>query len=277
MTTLYYENSKGQIIDFMTFPFRLMSYDGDSYELEYELTESSLGSKINKFKRTLQKKSMTLLIKSDTIEQRRIDMDTFFEITNYDVDNLTPGKLWKNNQYMECYFMAVDNEALSSNSMLLKKTIVIVSENPTWITESKFEYAIASESVGGIDFPFDYAHDYATTVRNDRVINNHYVPIDFVMRIYGACDNPYVYIAGHLYQVNVTLYDNDYLEIDSKKGTIINHKSNGTTINCFNMRNKQSSVFEKIPIGNNFVTWSGQFSFDIILRIERSEPKWSLS
>jgi hypothetical protein len=52
-------------------------------------------------------------------------------------------------------------------------------------------------------------------------------------------------------------------------------RNDGTTVNHFNDRNKASYIFEKIPPGNNAITWPGGFGFDVILMEERSEPKWT--
>ena len=73
------------------------------------------------------------------------------------------------------------------------------------------------------------------------------------MRIFGPCVNPEVTIAGHLYNVNVSIGDGEYLEIDSRQDrrnlAIILHGIYGTEDNCFGKRNVDSSPFKKIPPG----------------------------
>ena len=69
--------------------------------------------------------------------------------------------------------------------------------------------------------------------------------------------------------------EGEYLTIDSTTKKIFLTKNDGTIINQFNNRNRDSYIFEKIPAGSNVVTWNGDFAFDVILLEERSEPKWT--
>jgi len=51
--------------------------------------------------------------------------------------------------------------------------------------------------------------------------------------------------------------------------------SDGSTENCFNLRNRDSYIFEKIPAGVLTIASSANFKFDVVLLEERSEPKWA--
>jgi hypothetical protein len=125
-----------------------------------------------------------------------------------------------------------------------------------------------------LDYPFDYAFDYFPDVGVKTLINQHFIDSNFRMVIYGACSNPAVYVAGHLYQVNSEVEAGEYLTIDSVTKKIYLTAKDGTTTNQFKLRNKESYIFKKIPSGNSMVSWSGDFGVDIILLEERSEPKW---
>ena len=96
------------------------------------------------------------------------------------------------------------------------------------------------------------------------------------MVIYGPAVNPSVSIANHPYQVNITIEKGELLEIDSTKGTVYQITSKGQKISRFNERQKEPSVFEKIPPGGSLISWNGDFDLDVILYEERSEPRWSL-
>jgi phage-related protein len=95
------------------------------------------------------------------------------------------------------------------------------------------------------------------------------------MIINGACVDPAIYIGDHLYQVYCTVNEGEYLTIDSTSKTIILTANDGTQTNVFNSRNKDSYIFEKVKSGKNDVSWSGTFTFEIIILEERSEPKWT--
>ena len=87
--------------------------------------------------------------------------------------------------------------------------------------------------------------------------------------------NPKIHIAGHTYEVNCEIGADEYLTIDSLDKTIVLKKNDGTTVNCFNLRNRDSYIFQTIPQGKNVVLWDNSFGFDVILFEERSEPKWT--
>jgi phage-related protein len=122
-----------------------------------------------------------------------------------------------------------------------------------------------------MDYPIDYFSDMATKP----VTNGGFVASNFRLVIYGQCVNPAVSIADHTYQVNCTVGANEYLTIDSSAKKVFLTAQDGTITNMFNNRNRDSYVFEKIPTGQNVVSWNGGFGFDIILLEERSEPKWT--
>ena len=84
-----------------------------------------------------------------------------------------------------------------------------------------------------------------------------------------------VYIAGHAYTVNCDAETGEYITIDSVAKTITKTAKDGTITNIFNLRGRESYIFEKIPTGEISVSWDGDFDIDIILLEERSEPKWT--
>ena len=156
--------------------------------------------------------------------------------------------------------------------------LTLTSDFPYWVKESTTGFRPGGgtgEGVGiGLDFPYDYAYDFYSTMASTLLFNGGFVPTNFRMIIYGACSNPSINISGHVYQVNCDVLDGEYLTIDSTTKKIQLVKYDGTVVNKFNERSKQSYVFEKIPTGANTVTWTGSYGFDIILMEERSEPKW---
>ena len=143
--------------------------------------------------------------------------------------------------------------------------------------ETSFSFANIGEGgeVGGknLDFTHDLPYDFYS--KTGTFNNTGFVGTNFRMNIFGQCSNPSVYVSGHLYQVNCEVDTNEYLTIDSLSKKIYLTANDGTTTNVFNLRNRDSYIFEKIPPGNNSVLIDGGFGVDIILTEERSEPKWT--
>jgi phage-related protein len=94
------------------------------------------------------------------------------------------------------------------------------------------------------------------------------------MIIFGPCSAPTVYVSGHAYTVNCDAELGEYITIDSVEKTVTKTAIDGTTTNVFNLRGRESYIFEKIGAGANTVVWDGGYGVDIILMEERSEPKW---
>ena len=105
---------------------------------------------------------------------------------------------------------------------------------------------------------------------------DHYAPCEFLMIIFGPVADPRIVINGHPYQVYDTLLENEYMQIDSRKNTVIKYMANGTRQNLYDLRAKMESVFEPITPGNIAVNWPGSYGFDLTLYLERSEPRWKV-
>ena len=95
--------------------------------------------------------------------------------------------------------------------------------------------------------------------------NTGFVASNFRLIINGPCSNPVVYVGEHAYQVHCNVGAGEYLMIDSSGKTIELVSSTGAKTNVFNSRNKDSYIFEKIPVGKNPVSWDGDFNCEIIL------------
>jgi phage-related protein len=156
-------------------------------------------------------------------------------------------------------------------------TLTLTSDFPYWVKEETFGFRKVDEGGSGgqdLDFNFDHPFDYHSGMSRNELNNTGFVGTNFRMIIYGACTNPAVYVSGHLYQVNCEVGSGEHLTIDSVAKKVYLTGSDGTVTNVFNLRNRDSYIFEKIPSGQNTVAWEGDFGIDIILLEERSEPKW---
>ena len=99
------------------------------------------------------------------------------------------------------------------------------------------------------------------------------------MRIFGAAIKPYIIIGNNTYSVDVTVPEGARLEINSRTQTVEIIDDLGRVTNVYNARKlgrkgSGSYIFEKIPVGYSVISWSNNFSFDLVLLEERSVPKW---
>jgi phage-related protein len=186
------------------------------------------------------------------------------------------GKIIIGNYYLRCFVTGSAKSGYSYSKGYMTLKLTVQTDFPEWVKETTTAFNTnAGNASEFLDFLFDYPHDYTNELSSGSINNTSFVPSAFRITVYGFVTNPTLYINGHEYSVNVEVGTGEYLTIDSVKKTIILTKSNGEQVNCFNLRNKDSYIFEKIPEGDHVVTTSESFSFDITLLEERGEPKWT--
>lgn len=251
---------------------KMFVQDCDLYNFAWSV--NSKNEKISGFKRGITYKPIILIIKGNT-EQECIELrNRLFDVMEKDTLAVKPGKLFVGDYYLKCFSVESKKDEYLREQGFLKLTLKIVTDSPFWVKETTTTFGFGSGIEGtNLDFNRDFPSDYTSNLLDTRLNNTSFFESNFIMRIYGACDNPAVVIAGHEYSVAVSIAANEYLMIDSVEKTIMLIKTDGTKVNCFNSRNRDSYVFEKIPSGVNTVS-SGNFKFDVTLLDERSEPKW---
>jgi hypothetical protein len=159
----------------------------------------------------------------------------------------------------------------------MRISVKVSTDQPYWVKETSASFNYGSNGTAGknLDYNRDFPYDYASNMLGTDLNNTNFVASNFRINIFGACESPCVTINGHAYEVDVSVAANEYLTIDSTDKTVILTHSDGTIENCFNLRNRDSYIFEKIPSGISMVASNATFKFDVVLLEERGEPKWT--
>lgn len=245
---------------------------------DYEWQATSKGNRISTLTRKVSTRKLPVIIMCSTEEQGILARNRLLEVVEKDVLAMKHGQIIIGDYYFKCFVTKSQKADYLTTKKYMSLNLTLTSDFPYWVKESTTGFRPGGgtgEGVGiGLDFPYDYAYDFYSTMASTLLQNTGFVPTNFKMIIYGACSNPSINISGHTYQVNCDVLDGEYLTIDSTTKKIQLVKYDGTVVNKFNSRNKTSYVFEKIPVGANTVTWTGNFGFDVVLMEERSEPKW---
>ena len=258
-----------------------MVIGGDVFDGEYDEVDEN--DHIQEFERKITDHTLDIEINAFGEAFRRA-VDYLEEVAEKDIINVTPGKLYVGNSYMKCWLVGTEKDRWVNDLESISNSLTIRSDYPYWITEQKFQFLSherSGEASPWLEFPYDFPYEYSN-VRNIQYIqNSNYTASGFRMIIYGPCINPLVRIAGHVYELQTTLYDGEYAIIDSstrysKDRKIVRVKSDGSQEDIFNSRNKESEIWQKIPVGRSIVSWSGGFGFDVILFNERGQPRWTL-
>lgn len=266
---IVYINNKNEKNEFGSKELFINDMDLFDYSWSYDIDFGRLGN----FRRETQEKELTISIYGKTKAEANQRKNEVFEIFEKDVLENQPGKLWIGDYYLSCYIVESGVSVYHKQGNYLQKEITIVTDTPVWVKETKYQFYI-QDVISESFYPYNYPYDYSNNLIIQNINNNHYADSNFELVIYGSVLNPTVFIKGHPYTVNTDLLAGEYLTINSTSKTVVKTKNNGETVNEFNRRSKDYSVFKLIEQGQNAVSWNEEFNFDLIIFDERSEPKW---
>ena len=235
----------------------------------------SKNDRISGFSKGIVNKTIPIIIKCDTEEEGIAMRNRLFEVCEKDVLAGKHGRIIIGDYYMRC-FVTESKKTEYQKGDFMKVSVKLSTDFPHWIKETMTTFGYGKGNIGkNLDYNRDFPSDYTSNILGKNLNNTGFVPVNFIMRIYGACENPKVTIGGHEYEVFASVLDNEFLTIDSINKTIVLTHADGTKENCFHQRNKTSYIFYKIPCGVSNVAISAEFKFDITLLEERGEPKWT--
>lgn len=254
--------------------------ENDLHDYAWSVTKK--GNRISSLDRTVSTYALPVVIlctsEADGIEKR----NKLFEVVEKDALAMEHGKLIVGDYYMRCFVTKSAKSKYSLTDKRMVVTLTVTTDFPYWVKETTFSFVRSSgvatadaDGVTFLDFSYDYPYDYAESGDSGDVNNSGFTGSNFKIIIYGACENPTIYIGGQKYQVNCEVGIGEYLTIDSTRKKIYRTQYDGTIVNEFANRDKEEYIFEKIPAGSNHVLWDGTFGFDVTIIDERSEPKWT--
>ena len=244
---------------------------------DYEWNVTKKGNRIAALDYGVSKRKLPITIICDTEDNGILARNRLLEVVEKDVLALKHGQIIVGDYYFRCFVTKSQKKNYLTTKRMMEVTLTLTTDFPFWVKESTFAFrkAGADGSAGkNLDFAFDFPFDYFSGLGTQELFNTGFVGANFRMVIYGMAVNPAIYVSGHLYQVDCLVADGEYLVIDSTTKKITKTSADGTVTNMFNLRNRESYIFEKIKPGQNVVSWEGDFGVDIILLEERSEPKW---
>lgn len=268
---LKYVNHRNEVLEFGK--DNLFINENDLRNFAWEIT--SKNDRISGFKKGIIDKTVPIVLKCDTKEEGVTLKNKLFEVFEKDILAVKHGKFVIGDYYLKCYITQSAKSEYLIHKGYLKIDIVVSTDLPYWVKETKSSFNYG-EDIGGdyLDFNMDFPFDFTSNLIGKPLKNTNFVDTNFKINIYGSCNNPRITIAGHDYEVFASVGANEYLTIDSVNKTIVLTRSNGTTENCFNKRNRESYVFKKIPSGTFNISSNNPFKFDVVLLEERGEPRW---
>lgn len=206
--------------------------------------------------------------------------DAFRRCADTDMQKGTPGTIYVNDWFQRCFVVASEVDGVGDDFFATKLTLVLLDGVWRRGTTTAFVPVQGSADCEFLDLPHDLPYDLGVTPPLQYAINPGYSdsPAKFV--VYGPAVNPSVRLAGNLYQVDVTVPEGGYMDIDPLRRTVTVVVADGTTMDAFSKAHRGSGVgsgeyiFEHVPVGTSEISWDNSFGFDLTLYEEEGEPAW---
>lgn len=253
-------------------------YLNESDLLNYAWNYRTINNRISGFYRGNRERKIPLVVHGMSADAATAAKNRLLEIAESDIYAVIPGKIIIGDYYTMGYIIdSVKSDYLRSDKHT-KITLKLLSEDPAWFREKMYPFTIGGGNVAvesGTDYPYDYPFDYAVSHAAKEIMCESIGGNAFRLKIYGAVSNPTIIIGGHTYAVNGTIAAGENLLIDSITKKITLTKADGSKVNWFDNRNRESYIFQEIPAGQHTVIWNESFGFDLTIIEKRSEPRWT--
>ena len=230
---------------------------------------------IKGFRKGAEERKLQVQVLADTEDEFNRVMTEAHRVFEADVRNATPGRLWCNGYYMDAYAIEDTHDSFQEYLLFVQKTIKFLLPSPFWTKENKRSFYPLVEDDGKIDFPVDMPFDLGRDTGYEFFKNDAVGAARFRMTVYGPCVNPVITLGGHAYGFDgLTVPSGAYVVIDSVNKTAELVAANGARTNVFDLRDRDSYIFEPIPPGNVEVSRVQTLAFDLVIYDERGLPPW---
>ena len=278
--SIRYENSAGETIRFDQAPIVVQTTGLFDWNFSIATYDRSLrdGGRAVAARRPVQERSLVLDVFADTQSEHNAAIDRLHDVLEYDLCTLQPGRLWINDRYVRCFAFAsaktLDRDWTSYTVVSL--TLKMIS--PAWVKEETVTVLPTTQNNDSDNKKYfgKYPYKYSEGGNVGRFVNDTSGEAPMIIKIFGACSNPSVYIGENEYSVNTALAAGDYVIIDQRDKSIYRVSQNGIRTNIFNLRKKNVDNFRYAPRGPLTVSCSGQFACEVTFLTQRSEPKRSI-
>lgn len=276
--TIKYTNSAGTTLILNQGSYLVSTHDLRNFAWNYVATNrpSGYGGRVS-FNRPVQEKIINIGIRGSSAEEFELNAAAFHALTEVDILNSSPGRLYLGEQYLTCYLSTSSKVNYHSRrGNWVSKELVIVVTEPFWHTEGTTRFLLGEpdEIIGGKRYPNRYSYRYIASTSSGTIDNPNYAAAPMIITIYGPAENPSVTIGNKSYAIGATIGAEQRIIINQLEKTIISLTDTGTIQNLFDYRSKTNDTFAYIEPGAQTVIYTGEFTFDVTIITQRSEPSW---
>lgn len=270
-----YENHLGQRFNGLENGVYLNYNELRDYSWSYDI----INNRISRFYHGIRGRKIPLVISCKSDAEAIAVKHQLLQLTETDIGALQPGKVYIGDYYTNGYITDSVKSEYLINKRYCKLELTLTSDNPIWYREKTHTFVQnridITTTQNGIDYPHDYAYDYALKQIGSAITCDSIGSNAFKLLIYGATENPTITIGANTYRIDGKIDPGETLLIDSLKKTITLTTSTGAKVNWFDKRSRDNYIFESIPSGQSIITWNGSFGFDLTIIEKRSEPRWT--
>ena len=275
---IWYENSAGEIIRFDEAPIVVQQAGLFDWQFAISAYDRAIrdGGKAVAARRPIQDRTLILDVFADTQREHDAAIDRLNNVLEYDLCALKPGKLWINNRYVRCLAYSSVKTLDRDWTSYTVVTLTLKMISPAWVAEQTVTLLPASQQTRSGDKKYLGKYPYKYSEGNvARFVNGTSGNAPMIIKIFGACSNPSVYVGDNEYSVNTDIAAGEYVIIDQRDKSICRVSQSGVRTNIFNLRKKSVDNFLPAPPGALSVSCSGQFACEVTFLTQRSEPEWN--
>ncbi len=143
---IYYINSQGEKLDLVTYPYLMLS-DTDLFDYTWsKTTKGTSFPRISSFSRSMVQKKIKIRVKGLNDQDYLNNIEKITTFFDADVVKLSPGRLYVDNYYLDCYIFA---SSKSSKYLMVNNSTVqftLLSPDGNWKTSNIFHFGKSTSS-----------------------------------------------------------------------------------------------------------------------------------
>jgi hypothetical protein len=267
----------------MSMRMRLKDANFHNYSWMADASARQYGERIDAWRKEAAKYPATIAFRG-THQQRREKVDDFHSSIERDCYYNSPGKLVWGEWYARCFVISSSTYPADFDMATTINDVEIYCPYPFWVSEQYIDIAPTSETVlratdKQYNAHYGYPYSYMATAGTSRqIFIDHYAPCDFRAVLYGAQSTMNVIIGNVHLIVNHAIPEGGYMVVDTRQDIPADKHcylvAGGTETNCFNDRDPQATLLDKVEPGSVTVTYNRHSRLELTIYRERSEPAW---
>ncbi|AMC94212.1 hypothetical protein AOC36_09520 [Erysipelothrix larvae] len=265
---------RGGEVDFTKPPLLYVtnSFADSEISISSEISSDGIGTYISQFQYVKNEFKISVVIWGDVTSV----LNELSVIFMNDIRHNSPGKLYVNDTYINCYITASTKTNWNRYHEAVTVEFKIYAPTPLWILEKTYSFfnGVSSQNEDGFSFPISLPTHFASKVRPYIIEEPLYFDLLAKISFFGPAVNPTIWIDGRQFSVTGELLTGERIEIDQLTKSVVKITASGETINMFNSRLKSPSMFTALIFESGLVEYNRSFPIEIITYERLVEPIW---